>query len=135
GIDGRDPETGELSEDREEQVRQAYGNLQALLADAGGSWDDVLHVYAFLDRLRAQSLMHEVWEGIFTSHGQCPARKAIHYGAFDDESTILQLQAVAVVGPGDRRDFLLENVPRHETVTIGAAIGKQTRSCGISGSP
>jgi 2-iminobutanoate/2-iminopropanoate deaminase len=135
GIDGRDPETGKLSEDREAQVRQAYANLQALLADAGASWDDVLHVYAFLDRLRAQSLMHEVWEGIFTNHGRCPARKAIHYGSFDDDSTILQLQAVGVVGPRDRRDFLLENVPVHETGTMGAAIGRQMRSCGISGNP
>jgi 2-iminobutanoate/2-iminopropanoate deaminase len=135
GIDGRDPETGRLSDDREVQVRQAYANLQTLLTDAGGSWDDVLHVYAFLDRLRAQTLMHEVWEGIFTTHGQCPARKAIHYGAFDDEATILQLQAVAVLGARDRRDFLLENVPVHETGTMGAAIGDQMRSCGLSGNP
>ena len=135
GIDGRDPETGRLSADREAQVRQAYSNLQALLADAGASWDDVLHVYAFLDRLRAQSLMHEVWEEIFLNHGECPARKAIHYGAFDDDATLLQLQAVAVVGQRDRRDFVLENVPLHETGTMGAAIGNQMRSCGISGNP
>ena len=134
-IDGRDPGTGELSEDREAQVRQGYANLHALLTDAGGSWSDVLHVYAFLDRLRAQSLMHEVWEEIFPSHGQCPARKAIHYGGFDDESTILQLQTVAVLGQNSRRDFVLENVPVHETGTMGAAIGKHMRSCGISGNP
>ncbi len=135
GIDGRDPGTGKLSEDREAQVRQAYSNLHALLMNAGGSWNDVLHVYAFLDRLRAQSLMHEVWEEIFPSHGQCPARKAIHYGAFEDESTILQLQTVAILGQNNRRDFVLENVPVHETGTMGAAIGKQMRSCGISGNP
>ena len=63
--------------------------------------------------------MHEVWEGIFTTHGECPARKAIHYAAFDDDATILQLQAVAVLGARDRRDFLLENVPVHETVNDG----------------
>ncbi len=135
GVDGRDPETGHLSTDREEQVRRAYANLRALLSEAGASWDDVLHVYAFLDRLKAQSLMHEVWEGIFTNHGQCPARKAIHYSAFDNDSTILELQAVAALGGGSRRDLVLQNVPLHETGTMGAVIGGHLRSCGISGNP
>lgn len=131
-----DPATGQQVEDPEGQIRQAFRNLEALLQDAGGTWDDVIHVYAFLaDRPVHQRLLDKVWPEIFPIHGQCPARKAVQYDELKSRAAIVQLQMVAVVGQGQRRDFLLPDVPVHDTGTMGAAIGKLLWSCGLAGNP
>jgi enamine deaminase RidA (YjgF/YER057c/UK114 family) len=135
GIDGTVPATGLLPADPETQVRQAFANLAAIVTSAGGSWDDVLHVYVFFrDRKADQPLMHKIWQEIFPVHGLCPARKAINYAALAGTDTVLEFQLVANLG-GQRRDFVLDNVRGHDTGTMGAAVGALFHSSGVSGDP
>ncbi|HEY2596781.1 MAG TPA: RidA family protein [Chloroflexota bacterium] len=122
--------------DPEAQIRQAFSNLAAILNTADATWDDVIHVYAFLqDRPRRQPLLDKVWPEIFPEWGQCPARKAVQYDALNGGSQVVQLQAVAVRGQGPRRDFTLPNVPVHDTGTMGAALGRYLWSSGLAGNP
>jgi enamine deaminase RidA (YjgF/YER057c/UK114 family) len=135
-VDGRVPGTGELPGDPEAQVRQAYANLAEILAAAGGSWDDALHVYVyFRDRKSDQPLMHRIWQEIFPAHGLCPARKAINYAPLAGTGTVLEFELIANLGAGERRDYVLDNVRGHDTGTMAASVGGLFYSSGISGDP
>jgi enamine deaminase RidA (YjgF/YER057c/UK114 family) len=130
-----DPMTQQQPDDPMGQIRQAFHNLEALLGQAGASWDDVIHVYAFLaDRPAHQPLLDEVWPELY-AYGRCPARKAMQYAELRRWGSWVELQAVANIGQGPRRDFELPNVPVHDTGTMGAAIGSKLWSCGLAGNP
>ena len=45
---GLDPATGNLAEGIEGQTRQALANIQAVLAEAGAAWKDVVKTTIFL---------------------------------------------------------------------------------------
>jgi enamine deaminase RidA (YjgF/YER057c/UK114 family) len=47
-ISGIDPDTGGLVEDRLGQVRQAFRHMEALVRQAGGTMDDVAHVFIYV---------------------------------------------------------------------------------------
>jgi 2-iminobutanoate/2-iminopropanoate deaminase len=135
-VDGRVPGTGELPADPEQQVRQAYANLESIVTAAGGSWDDVLHVYVyFRDRKSDQPLMHRIWQEIFPEHGLCPARKAINYAPLAGTGTVLEFEMIANLNSGERRDYVLDNVRGHDTGTMAASVGGLFYSSGISGDP
>jgi 2-iminobutanoate/2-iminopropanoate deaminase len=131
-----DPSTGNVVADPESQIRQAFQNAKALLRETSATWDDVIHVYAFLaDRPNQQPVLDRVWPELFPIQGFCPARKAVQYDALKGGDAIAQLQLVAHVGQGERRRLLLPDVPVHDTGTMGAAIGRLVWSCGLSGNP
>lgn len=135
-VDGRVPRTGELPADLEQQVRQAYANLASIVTAAGGSWDDVLHVYVyFRDRKSDQPLMHRIWQEIFPEHGLCPSRKAINYAPLAGTATVLEFEMIANLNAGERRDYVLDNVRGHDTGTMAASVGGLFHSSGISGDP
>jgi 2-iminobutanoate/2-iminopropanoate deaminase len=135
-VDGRVPGTGELPGDPEQQVRQAYANLAAIVTAAGGSWDDVLHVYVyFRDRKSDQPLMHRIWQETFPEHGLCPSRKAINYAPLAGTATVLEFELIASLHAGERRDYGLDNVRGHDTGTMAASVGGLFYSSGISGDP
>jgi enamine deaminase RidA (YjgF/YER057c/UK114 family) len=135
-VDGRVPGTGELPADLEQQIRQAYANLASIVTAAGGSWDDVLHVYVyFRDRKSDQPLMHRIWQEIFPEHGLCPSRKAINYAPFAGTATVLEFELIANLNGGKRLDYVHDNVRGHDTGTMAASIGGLFYSSGISGDP
>ena len=77
---GQDPATGRLAEGVAAQTEQALRNLQAVLAAAGKTLDDVVRVGVYLTDLRADfAAMNEVYARWFAV--PCPARTTIGVAA------------------------------------------------------
>ncbi len=131
----QDPATGKQSGDPEVQLRQAFTTLETLVKDAGGSWDDVLHMYVFLRDRAEQPLLIKTWLEVFPADGNRPARKTIFYDELKGRTTIAQLQAVAVIGQGQRKNYEIPNVGHHDPIPMGASIGRLMWSSGMSGQP
>jgi 2-iminobutanoate/2-iminopropanoate deaminase len=74
-IRGRDPDAGAISEDPVEQARQAFRNLQAVLAASGATLAHVVKVTLYLHDLEMRKPFHQVWMEFFPEDP--PARIAI----------------------------------------------------------
>jgi enamine deaminase RidA (YjgF/YER057c/UK114 family) len=75
GIHGVEPATGELAEGAEAQVRQAFANLRAVLAEAGASPDDVAQVLVTLTDRAHRALVNPHWVELFPDPASRPARQ------------------------------------------------------------
>ncbi|MGE0304356.1 MAG: RidA family protein [Acidimicrobiia bacterium] len=73
-IHGTDPSTGEMGATADIQIRQAFDNLGAVLAAAGGSLDDVGQVLVTLADRSDRVLVNEVWTALFPDPTSRPAR-------------------------------------------------------------
>ncbi|HLG74299.1 MAG TPA: RidA family protein [Chloroflexota bacterium] len=130
-VGGQDP-SGALPEDPAEQLRQGFENLEILLKDAGGSKDDMLHVYVFLRDRAHQPLLIDRWLEAFPDEGNRPARKTIFYDELRG-STVVQLQMVAVLGQGKRGNYEIPGIGHHDPIPMAASRGPLLWSSGISG--
>ncbi|HEX6513027.1 MAG TPA: RidA family protein [Chloroflexota bacterium] len=130
-VGGQDP-SGAQVEDPAGQIRQAFDNLEILLSGAGGTKDDVLHVYVFLRDRELQPLLIDTWLDVFPTKGDRPARKTIFYEDLRG-STVVQLQMVAVVGQGKRQNYEIPGIGHHDPIPMGAALGPLVWSSGMSG--
>jgi 2-iminobutanoate/2-iminopropanoate deaminase len=70
-----DPETGEMPDGFEDQVRQTLRNLQTVLEAAGSSLDDVVKVNAYLTDLTRFARFNEVYKEFFRNDP--PARTTV----------------------------------------------------------
>lgn len=61
---------GSPEPDLKQQVRQAFENLNAILAEAGGSFDDVIDVTVFM--VDPQSKFETIWQVVPEYWGQAP---------------------------------------------------------------
>jgi 2-iminobutanoate/2-iminopropanoate deaminase len=130
-VGGQDA-SGAQVEDAKGQLRQAFENLEILLRGAGGTKNDVLHVYVFLKDRATQPLLIDTWLDVFPAEGDRPARKTIFY---DDlrGSTLVQLQMVAVLGQGKRQNYEIPGIGHHDPIPMGASLGSLVWSSGMSG--
>jgi len=76
-LTGRDPETGELPPDLDRQCANAFGHVQALLAAAGGSCDDVLKLTVHLADPGDRAALNREWLAMFPDPAHRPARQAV----------------------------------------------------------
>jgi 2-iminobutanoate/2-iminopropanoate deaminase len=91
-----DPATGELvGHDAPAQVRQCLLNIDAILAAAGTSLDDVVKVTVYLTDLAAFAAVNEVYGTIFTE--QPPARAVVGASALP-RGALVAVEAIATVG-------------------------------------
>lgn len=60
-IRGRDPATGQFSDDTKEQARHAFDGLKAMLEHSGLTLAHVVKVTMFMNDLNYRDLIHEVW--------------------------------------------------------------------------
>jgi reactive intermediate/imine deaminase len=74
GMIGARPD-GTLPEGMEAQARQAMENIRAMLATAGGGFDDVVHCTAMLDDMTDWPAFNRVYVGFFRPE-RLPARSA-----------------------------------------------------------
>ena len=91
------PDTMELvDENIDDQIRQVFANLSAILHAAGGSLADVLKFTVYLTNLdhfpRANEIMAETLSEPF------PARAAIEVSALPKGSKV-EIDAIAAIGP------------------------------------
>jgi 2-iminobutanoate/2-iminopropanoate deaminase len=132
-IGGQGPSTGEQTEGTQEQVDQAFSNMRELIEQAGGTSDDIAHVWVFLRDREDQPAMIKSWLEMFPRDGDRPARKTIMYDELRGRTTLIQLQFTGVRGAGRRRNFEIAGVGHHDPIPMGARVGELLFSSGIGG--
>jgi len=132
-IQGADPASGRLLDDPGGQVRQAFQNAEALVAQAGGSKDEVAHVLIFVrDLADNDATLHGFLEA-FPEDGNRPVRKNVYYDALKGTPVLAELQVVAVLGGGRRRNFEVPGFSKRHPNPAAAQVGRLVFSSGISG--
>ena len=97
GQGGADPATGKLADTIEEQTEQVFRNIEALLAEAGLSLDDVVSCLVHLSDLALFPRYNTAWERVFTAEPR-PVRTTV--GAPLLSGMQIEVTAVAHRGAG-----------------------------------
>ncbi len=96
GINGKDPATGRFGETVEAQVALVFDNIQALLAEAGGSTEDIVKLQFFVVDQASKGAINEHWLRLFPNPDSRPARhiltSALH------PPLLVQAEVTAVLG-------------------------------------
>ena len=87
-----DPNTGKVSENFEDQVRQVFENLKLILEGCGASLDDIVKVNAYLSELTNFQRFNLIYSSIF-SKGY-PARTTIAVGLND---ILVEIDCIAIL--------------------------------------
>jgi len=74
---GIEPSTGRLKEDFQEQAKQVFENIGAILEQAGYSWEDVVRVVVYLRDLSKFKELNDIYEKIFKEVKVKPARSTV----------------------------------------------------------
>ena len=82
--------------DIEAQTVQVYENLQAVLAAAGASLQDVVKVTTYLTQQADLPKLREVRQRYFT--GEPPANTLVYISALATPDLLIEVEAIAVVG-------------------------------------
>ena len=89
-----DYKTGEFVEGGiKEQTKQCLENLQAILAEAGTDFSDVVKTGVFLADINDFALMNEVYAEFFTS--DCPARACVEVSKLP-KGTLMEIELIAI---------------------------------------
>jgi 2-iminobutanoate/2-iminopropanoate deaminase len=132
-IDGTDPSTGRRSDDRKTQMRQAFHNMEAFVKQAGGSKDDLIHVFIFVPSKDDQEDMLDAWLEAFPVDGDRPARKAIFDPTVARDSKVIHLLCVAVLGGGKRSNLEVPGISKRHPNPMGCKIDNLVFSSGVGG--
>ena len=90
-----DPATGKLAEGGiEEQTRQAFANLAAILEEAGSGLDKVIKTTCFLTDMGDFARMNKVYAEYFPE-GVYPSRSAFQVGALP-MGAMFEIEAIAM---------------------------------------
>lgn len=93
---GLDPATGKPAPTLDEQCALMFRHIRAIMAEAGGSTDDIVKVTVWLaDRSQREPLNRE-WLAMFPDPATRPARQAM--AAELDGGKLIQCDFVAVMG-------------------------------------
>ncbi len=88
------PETGEFAgTDISAQAEQSLKNVQAVLAEAGLTLENVVKATVFLKDIGDFAAMNEVYARYFT--GDCPARSAVQAAALPKDA-LVEIEVIAV---------------------------------------
>ncbi len=90
-----DVRTGKLAQGIADQTRQVLENLEAVLAAAGASLEQVVKVTIFLGRWEDFAAMNEVYASYF---GPKPPARSVIQGPRIPAGTLVGLDAVAYLG-------------------------------------
>ena len=132
-IDGRDPSTGRRSDDPKTQMRQAFHNMESFVTQAGGSKDELIHVFIFVRSKDDQKDMLDVWLEAFPVDGDRPARKAIFDPTLERDSKIIHLLCVAVLDHGKRVNLEVPGISKRHPNPMGCKIDNLVFSSGVGG--
>lgn len=128
-IDGRGP-GGERPAGVRDEIEQAFANVDALLARAGGTLADVLHYWAFAaDGVDAPDFTPS-WLRRFPHEGDRPARKTFLRAPLHGAGRVC-LQATALLGGGRRSNYEVPGVRHRDPLPLGARVGRLFMSSGI----
>lgn len=91
---GIDPETGELKKNLEEQARQVFENLKAVLEAAGSSINKVVKTTIFLKNVQDFSKVNEIYAEYFSKNK--PARSTVEVSNLP-KGALLEVEAIAEI--------------------------------------
>jgi reactive intermediate/imine deaminase len=90
---GLDPETMQMAEDIDAQIRRVFLNLQAVAAAAGGSLDDIVKLTVYLTDLAHFPRVNEIMAGFFKQ--PYPARATVGVAALP-RNALVEIDAILV---------------------------------------
>lgn len=95
GIMGQDPRTGELPSDPRLQAQYCFENVEAMLAKAGASMDDLGRLTVFIKDNSMREHVNEFWLQHFPDEWDRPARHTLVYDL--PAGMLVQLEVFAVL--------------------------------------
>jgi len=95
GIHGMDLTTGAIPAEPEQQVANAFANMQRILEAAGAGVEDVLKVTVFLKDPSLRDAINLAWVAMFPDPHSRPARHTLMQPALSPPQ-LLQLEVLAV---------------------------------------
>ena len=96
GVLGKDPVTGDYAPETAEQIRLAFEQLPAILAEGGAELQDVVKVDLYFADRQDRAMANVYWERLWPDPMQRPARQAHQVDL--PGACRFQLVAMAVLG-------------------------------------
>ena len=96
GVLGKDPATGDYAPETAEQIRLAFEQLPAILAEGGAELQDVVKVDLYFADRQDRAMANAHWERLWPDPMQRPARQAHQVDL--PGACRFQLVAMAVLG-------------------------------------
>ena len=94
GTTGIDPSTGKLSEDFEQQARQAFANLAFILEEARSSLKNIVKTTVFMVAGNDFSILNKVYADVFPE--EAPARSVPQVMPFPG-GVLISVECIALV--------------------------------------
>jgi 2-iminobutanoate/2-iminopropanoate deaminase len=122
-IQGFDPQTGALVEGgTEPQLRQALANMDAIMAQAGGSRASVARVTVFMRDLQERvPVLNPVWAEWYPDDQDRPPHK--YMPASLPDGVNVSLQVIGLIGAGPRQVLEVPGVRHGDPMSMGARLG------------
>jgi 2-iminobutanoate/2-iminopropanoate deaminase len=92
---GRDPRTNELPPDLDGQLARVFHHVGALMAEVGGSPDDIVKMTFWLVEYRDRAALNRRWTEMFPDAASRPARHVLR--ADLDGGILVQADLVAIL--------------------------------------
>lgn len=92
---GLDPATMQMVKGIDAQIRRVFDNLQAVVAAAGGSFEDVVKINVYLTDLGHFAKVNEIMSGYFSE--PYPARAALGVASLPRDA-LVEIDAVMHLG-------------------------------------
>ena len=110
------------------QTDQCFDNMRAFMELAGGTVDDVVLQWVYLNDFAYQPYMVDVYLEAWPIGQQQAARKTFRYAMGGQ----IQMQVIGRIG-GERTNHEIEGHGHHDPIPMGARIGDLYCSSGVSG--
>jgi 2-iminobutanoate/2-iminopropanoate deaminase len=85
----KDPQTGLIPESIEDQTRQVFANIAAILEAAGSNLSQVVRADVYLTSLDNFQRMNEVYKTFFSEHYPVRTTVGVELRGFDIEITVI----------------------------------------------
>ena len=95
GQGGKDPVTGAIADNVEQQTEQCLKNIQTILEAGGSGLQHVLRCGVFLLDMREFKTMNGVYARVFGDHR--PARTTVQVAGLPGEGLLVEIDAIAYV--------------------------------------
>lgn len=94
-LTGRDPDSGEMAEGIDAQMRVVFRHIRELMAAAGGTMDDIVKVTFWLVDYRNREALNREWTAAFPAADSRPARQVM--SAVLDRGALVHADLVAIL--------------------------------------
>ncbi|MEU5099110.1 RidA family protein [Streptomyces sp. NPDC020996] len=94
-LTGRDPVTGEMAPDADQQFAHVFTHVRTLMAELGGTTDDILKMTFHLTDPNDREALNREWQAMFPDPANRPARQAI--AARLDRGAVVHCDLLAVL--------------------------------------